>query len=118
VAHEALLSDTVIEQGISLAIEQQKALIQQGTALIDKKAINPASEFRYSIISSDALNQTKFFHHPLALKKLNCFIMEAYQELRKNVKPKPMVLCIFNTLRGTYFVNGVVSQLQQRNDFG
>ena len=118
VAHDALLSDELLEQGIVLAIEQQKAIIQQGTALIEKKAINPASEFRYSIISSDALTQTKFFHHPLALKKLNCFIMEAYQELRKNVKPKPMVLCNLNSQRGTYFVSGVISQLQQRNDFG
>ena len=118
VAHDALLSDTLLEQGVSLAIEQQKAVIQQGTALIEKKAINPAADFRYSIISSDALTQTKFFHHPLALKKLNCFIMEAYQELRKNVKPKPLVLCILNSKMNTYFISGVVSQLQQRNDFG
>lgn len=118
VAHDALLSDSLLEQGINLAIEQQKAIIQQGTALIDKKAVSPASEFRYAIISSDALTQTKFFHHPLALKKLICFIMEAYQSSRKNIKPKPMVLCIFNSQRNTYFVCGVISQMQDKNDFG
>jgi cell division control protein 45 len=118
VAHDALLCDEILQQGITLAIEQQKAIIQQGSALIDKKAINPTNEFRYSIIPSDSLTQTKFFHHPLALKKLTCFIMEAYIDLKKGTKPKPMVLCIYNSNRNTYFVSGVISQLQQKNDFG
>lgn len=118
VAHDALLDEPLLEKGIKIAIEQQKAIIQQGTALIEKKAISPVTEFRYAIISSDTLTQTKFFHHPLAMKKLNCFIQEAYQNSRVNIKPKPMVLCVFNSARGTYFVCGVVSKLQEKNDFG
>lgn len=117
-AHDALLEETKLEKGVKLAIEQQKAIIQQGTALIEKKAISPASEFRYAIISSDSINQIKFFHHPLAIKKLNCFIQEAYQSLRANIRPKPMVLCVFNSSRNTYFVCGVISKLQDKNDFG
>jgi cell division control protein 45 len=117
-AHDALLEEGKLEQGIKLAIELQKAVIQQGTALIEKKVISPANEFRYAIISSDSINQIKFFHHPLAIKKLNCFIQEAYQSLRTNVRPKPMVLCVFNSSRNTYFVCGVISKLQDKNDFG
>lgn len=118
VAHDALLDESLLEKGIKIAIEQQKAIIGQGTALIEKKAISPVTDFRYAIISSDSLTQTKFFHHPLAIKKLNCFIQEAYQNLRANIKPKPMVLCVFNSARNTYFVCGVVSKLQEKNDFG
>lgn len=118
IAHDALLDVNYLEQGIRIAQDQQKAIVQQGTILIEKKAVNPAADFRYAIISSDILNQTKYFHHPLSLKKLTTFIMEAYRELRSNIKPKPMVLCVLNTSRNTFLVTGVTSQVQQRNDFG
>ena len=118
IANSALIEVESLEKGIQLAIEQQKAIIQQGTILIEKKAVNPSADFRYAIISSDILDQVKFFHHPISLKKLCSFIMEAYQSQRSNIRAKPMVLCVYNSQRNTYLVTGVNSQVQQRNDFG
>lgn len=50
-----------------MAIEFQKALITEANFLLEKKAILPCSDFRYVNISSDTLQEKKFFSHPFSL---------------------------------------------------
>lgn len=114
IAYDGLLDAQSIKRGAGEAIKLQQAIIKLGTSILEKKAIIPSAEFNYSIIQSDALEQTKFFHHIQALKKLAIFCMEAHKEQRSRYKLKPIVLAIKNSVRNTYIVCGVTTRSSQR----
>ena len=100
---------SLLQSGIEQAMETQTAIINQGTSLIDKRAIKVTTNFRYSIITNDAINEVKFFHYPLALQKLANFVMQAYKKNRTNkFVDKPFVLCVVNSITNRYIVLGVM----------
>ena len=108
-AYDALSENNhrIIKQGIELAIETQIAIVNQGTALIEKKSIYPAQEIRYAVMQSESLQEIKFFQNPLGLQRLALFVMDAYKETKKSVKYKPLVLCVLNGQTNSFLVVGV-----------
>ena len=101
VAYDALDKNNknLIEEGINMAKELQKALVQIGTSIIDKKEVKVGEGFRYVFLENDYLKDVQLFQYPLALQKLALFILETHKvkflifsifrqkikELRKNL---------------------------------
>lgn len=81
VAYDALDKNnkTLIEAGIELAKELQKALIQIGTSIIEKKEVKLGEGYRYVFLENDYLKDVQLFQYPLALQKLALFVMESYK---------------------------------------
>jgi hypothetical protein len=69
VAYDALDKNNknLIEDGINMAKELQKALVQIGTSIIDKKEVKAGEGFRYVFIENDYLKDVQLFQYPLAL---------------------------------------------------
>lgn len=114
IAYDGLLDASIIKKGAGEAIKLQQSIIKVGTSILEKKAIIPATDFNYSIIQSDALEQTKYFHHVQSLKKLAIFCMEAHKEQRSRYKIKPIVLAVKNSSRNTFIICGVTTRSAQR----
>lgn len=81
VAYDALDKNNkeLIDTGIEMAKEQQKAMVQVGTSVIDKKEVKLANGFRYVMLENDYLKDVQLFQYPLALQKLALFIMETHK---------------------------------------
>jgi hypothetical protein len=69
VAYDALDKNNknLIEMGIEMAKELQKALVQIGTSIIDKKEVKAGEGFRYVFLENDYLKDVQLFQYPLAL---------------------------------------------------
>jgi hypothetical protein len=57
----------LLAKGIELAKELQRAIIQTGTQIIDKKEVKVCDRFRYVFIDNDYLKDVELFQYPLAL---------------------------------------------------
>jgi hypothetical protein len=82
VAYDALDArnyNTLITRGINDAKELQKAIINVGTEILERKEVKISTFFRYCMLENDYLSEVKLFQYPLALQKLGIFILEAYQ---------------------------------------
>ena len=81
VAYDALDKNNknLIEDGINMAKELQKALVQIGTSIIDKKEVKAGEGFRYVFLENDYLKDVQLFQYPLALQKLALFVMETHK---------------------------------------
>jgi CDC45-like protein len=69
----------LVEIGIEMAKELQKAMVHIGTAVIDKKEVKMGGGFRYVMLENDQLRDVQLFQYPLALQKLALFIMEIHK---------------------------------------
>jgi cell division control protein 45 len=107
----------LIKFAIDMAINFQTTLVTHGTAIIDKKAIQPCNNFRYSIINTDVNEEIKYFQHPLSLEKLALFVMDIYHNsnLCKNKIYKPFMLAVLNSINKTYLVAGVLGKARDDN---
>ena len=81
VAYDALDKNNknLIEEGINMAKDLQKALVQIGTSIIDKKEVKAGEGFRYVFLENDYLKDVQLFQYPLALQKLALFVMETHK---------------------------------------
>ena len=64
VAYDALdlkQNKHLIDQGIEMAKELQKAVVQIGTHIIDKKDVKMGSGFRYVLLENDTLKDVSLF---------------------------------------------------------
>ena len=59
-----------------MAIEFQKALINEANLNIEKRAMKLCTQFKYLIIKSETIQESKYFNHPLALQKLAYVIFD------------------------------------------
>ena len=114
----SLKRTNLIKVSIDLAIQFQKALVSNGTAIIDKKSITPSKHFRYSIINTDNTEEIKYFQHPLSLEKLALFVMDTYHNstICKNKINKPYILALQNSVSKTYLVAGVLGKAKDDNN--
>lgn len=57
VAYDALdkMNKNLLDVGINLAKEMQKAIVQIGTSIIDKKEVKIANGFRYAMLENEFL---------------------------------------------------------------
>lgn len=113
----------MIEKGIELAKDLQKAIVQVGTQIIEKKEVKIANGgFRYVLLENDYLKDIQLFQYPLALQKLALFIMETYKSKKSRSQDKPLLLLVKNTKKGTSLVIAVMGFTREsnfkRNDFG
>jgi len=100
----------LLVKGISVAKDLQQAIIRVGTSIIERKEVKVAEYFRYVMLENDYLADVKLFQYPLALQKLGMFIMDDYRELRASARPKPLVMSVKNTKKGTTMVVAVMGQ--------
>lgn len=66
-----------IQRGIALCMKIQKAIVRQGTAIIDKKNTRTLKSFRMVLIKDGP--DLPLFQHPLTLSKLALFLTDAYR---------------------------------------
>lgn len=118
-ASSALLSNHVeeLKRGLELSIEVQKAIINQGTAMLEKKALVNTGAFRYAYLTEGSRH---FFDNSLALIRLAHFLVDIQRQTAKQLKP--FVLASLNQANNTYLIVGVCGTEEFgtviRNDFG
>lgn len=66
-----------IQSGLYLCMALQRAIVRQGTSLIDKQNIKTLKTFRWAIIRDGP--DLSIFTHPLTLSKLALFLVDAYR---------------------------------------
>lgn len=78
-AYDALSSSSPdsILRGLKLCMKTQKAIVRQGTAIIDKRMAKLLNNFRFVNINNGP--DLSIFQHPLALTKLALFLTDAYR---------------------------------------
>jgi hypothetical protein len=90
---------SLVELGISNAIQLQQAIVRQGSWLLDHH-ITHSGPFRYAFLTQTA--DVHRFTHPLALVKLSLFLLEVL----RSRSVKPIVLCALNAASNTYLIAG------------
>ncbi len=116
-----LKNSKLVRTALDLAIKFQISLVNNGTAVIDKKKITPSSNFRYAIINNDLSDDIKYFQNPLSLEKLSLFVMNLYHKSKTNkmFENKPFILALSHSTNNSYLVAGVISYegSNDKNDF-
>lgn len=69
-----------MQRGLGLCMKLQSAIVQQGTAMIEKKSVKTLRTFRLAIIKDGP--DIALFTHPLTLSKLALFLVDAYRVSR------------------------------------
>ncbi|KAI9469765.1 MAG: DNA replication pre-initiation complex subunit Cdc45 [Benjaminiella poitrasii] len=90
-AYDALSgnSPSSLLRGLKLCMKTQKAIVQQGTSIIEKKMVKILKNFRFVNVRNGP--DLPIFQHPSALTKLGLYLIDAYREHGK--KNLPIVLC-------------------------
>lgn len=105
-----------IKEGIDYSIENQKNIVNTTFDLISKNAITNCSSFRYVILSYENFSSKIHINHLLLEKISNLIIKIKYEiqnkyyemkKLDKKAKMKPLVICILNIKKKSYYVLGV-----------
>ena len=105
-----------IKEGITYSIENQKNIVNTTFDLISKNAITNCSSFRYVILSYENFSSKIHINHLLLEKISNLIIKIKYEiqnkyyemkKLDKKAKMKPLVICILNKKKKSYYVLGV-----------
>ncbi|CAO3668426.1 unnamed protein product [Umbelopsis ramanniana] len=102
-AYDALDSIEGMQRGLGLCMKLQRVIVQQGTAMIEKKSVKTLRTFRLAIIKDGP--DISLFTHPLTLSKLALFLVDAYREYGK--RNLPFVIGTLNEEQGSYLVVGV-----------
>lgn len=100
--------DDLLEAGIQRAMALQKAVLRQGTSLLETKSITNTGVFRYAMLNMLSGIDAELFTQPLALARLARFIVEVHQDIGMwtGNKARPLILCALNEARNTYLVLG------------
>jgi hypothetical protein len=98
-----------IERGITFAIEQHVNLANFTFDILEKKLVKRGSDFRYAILSYEQ-SISKIHVSFLTLEKIANLLINIYQEVgssvKESTKTKPMVICVFDKRRNSYYVLG------------
>ena len=92
---------------IDIAIKFQIALTNSATAILDKNGVKNEQKFRYSIVSGNLSDDSRYFHYPGNLERLCLVISETYKQLKgKKIENKPYLLAYIDTENKTYVIDG------------
>ena len=92
---------------IDIAIKFQIALTNNATSILDKNGVKNEQKFRYSIVSGNLSEDSRYFHYPGNLERLCIVISETYKQLRgKKIENKPYLLAYIDIDNKTYIING------------
>lgn len=79
-----------MQRGLGLCMKLQRVIVQQGTAMIEKKSVKTLRTFRLAIIKDGP--DISLFTHPLTLSKLALFLVDAYRVKRMSHNETYIVL--------------------------
>ena len=92
---------------IDIAIKFQIALTNSATSILDKNGVKNEQKFRYSIVSGNLSEDSRYFQYPGNLERLCLVISETYKQLRgKKVENKPYLLAYIDAENKTYVIDG------------
>lgn len=109
-----------IRDALGLSMALQRAIIRQGSSIIDKQDIRTMRGYRVVVISQGP--DLDLFMHPGALSRLGLWLVDAMREriqgtnISKRTKKKslPFVVACLDERNGSYMVVGINAAL----DFG
>ena len=92
---------------IDIAIKFQIALTNSATTILDKNGVKNEQKFRYSIVSGNLSEDSRYFQYPGNLERLCLVISETYKQLKgKKIENKPYLLAYIDTENKTYVIDG------------
>ena len=94
---------------IDIAIKFQIALTNNATSILDKNGVKNEQKFRYSIVSGNLSEDSRYFHYPGNLERLCIMVSETYKQLRgKKFENKPYLLAYIDSDNKTYIIDGIL----------
>ncbi|KAH9934679.1 CDC45-like protein-domain-containing protein [Fomitopsis serialis] len=128
-AFDALNDIVRLREALPLAMALHRAIMRQGSSIIDKHDIRTLRGHRVVILSQGP--DLALFAHPGVLSRLALWLVEALRDRlagtqaafsRSKRKSLPLVLACMNEREGTYIVVGVMGALDygdvRKNEFG
>lgn len=103
-------SISLVQQALPLSMALQRAIIRQGSSLIDKHAIRTFRTFRLAILKEGPDVAT--FCHPDTLSRLGLWLADALRDRhtyqgRQGKKQSPFVVACLDEQVGSFLVVGV-----------
>ncbi|KAF9049275.1 CDC45-like protein [Hymenopellis radicata] len=126
-AYDALVDIGPLRQALNLSMSLHRAIIRQGTSIIDKRDIRPMRSHHVVVLSQGP--DLNLFAHPGVLSRLALWLVDALRDrmtgsnLGRKSKRKclPFVVACLNESRGSYMVVGVTAALNfgdvRKNEF-
>lgn len=113
-------SITTLRQSLNLAMSLHRAIIRQGTSIIDKQDIRTMRHHRVVVLTQGP--DLHLFSHPGVLSRLALWLVDALRDrvpgtsvsTRTKRKSLPFVVACLNETSKSYMVVGVMAAL----DFG
>ena len=92
---------------IDIAIKFQIALTNSATTILDKNGVKNEQKFRYSIVSGNLSEDSRYFQYPGNLERLCLVISETYKQIKgKKIENKPYLLAYIDAENKTYVIDG------------
>ncbi|KAG6334874.1 hypothetical protein ID866_4215 [Astraeus odoratus] len=115
-----------LRDALTLSMSLHRAIIRQGTSIIDKQDIRTLRSHRVVVLSQGP--DLPLFAHPGILSRLALWLIDALRDklpgtkLARGKKSLPFVLACLNEKTATYIVVGVMGALEfgdvRKNEFG
>ncbi|THG99216.1 hypothetical protein EW026_g3104 [Hermanssonia centrifuga] len=128
-AFDALNDITELRRALGLSMSLHRAIIRQGSSIIDKQDIRTLRGHRVVVLSQGP--DLALFAHPGVLSRLALWLVEALRDKlpgttaassRSKRKSLPFLVACLNEQAGTYIVVGVTAALDfgevRKNEFG
>jgi len=125
-AYDALGDIIPLRDALALSMSLHRAIIRQGTSIIDKQDIRTMRSHRVVVLSQGP--DLALFSHPGVLSRLALWLIDALRDklpgtkLARGKKSLPFVLACLNERTETYIVVGVMGSLElgdvTKNEFG
>ncbi|EIW85425.1 CDC45-like protein [Coniophora puteana RWD-64-598 SS2] len=131
-AYDALTDIVPLREALSLSMSLHRAIIRQGTSIIDKQDIRTMRSHRVVVLTQGP--DLPLFTHPGVLSRLALWLVDALRDRipgtalpsirpgSRSKKSLPFVVACLNERAGTYVVVGVMGALEfndvRKNEFG
>ncbi|KAF9483861.1 CDC45-like protein [Pholiota conissans] len=125
-AYDSLSDISLLRESLNLAMSLQRAIIRQGTSIIDKQDIRTMRNHRVVILQQGP--DLALFSHPGVLGRLAAWLVDALRDRmpatavgKSKKKSLPFVIACLDEARGQYTVVGIIGALDfdqvRRNEF-
>lgn len=112
-AHDALADITSLREALNLSMSLHRAIIRQGTSIIDKQDIRTMRNHRVVVLTQGP--DLALFSHPSVLARLALWLVDALRDrIGTKRRSLPFVVACLDEAKGSYTVVGVMAAL----DFG
>ncbi|KAH7909249.1 CDC45 family [Hygrophoropsis aurantiaca] len=131
-AYDALTDIVPLQEALSLSMSLHRAIIRQGTSIIDKQDIRTMRSHRVVVLAQGP--DLALFAHPSVLSRLALWLVDALRDrlpgtaltktngIGRTKKSLPFVVACLNEKTASYIVVGVMGALDfddvRKNEFG